>query len=114
MPEYFIVANSFAAPFASDTSEEFVEGVHAREALSKFVAKYSHPYGLYSAKAWNSANDYHKNLPAVATWLSNKEIAIREATKNLPAYEYRGGDQTTFYIDGKKVVVEHPKGGAFV
>lgn len=36
MSEWFITANSFAAPFISDTSTHFIEASSAKEALEKF------------------------------------------------------------------------------
>jgi hypothetical protein len=73
MREYFIRANSFAAPFFSDTSEEFVKAPSAQKALDYFVANYKHPCGLYAARAYASADLYHKNpQDFIAEYLSQE------------------------------------------
>lgn len=72
MKEYFIVANSFAAPFFSDTSTHFYHADSPEEALERFSKKYSHPAGLYAASAFKSSDDYHKNKNPLCRWLSNK------------------------------------------
>jgi hypothetical protein len=74
--EYFIVANSFAAPFFSDTSESFVKAHSAPEALEKFAAEYNHPCGLYAADAFKSADAYHKGHAPLSRWRSNKSVGI--------------------------------------
>ncbi len=51
MSEFFIVANSFAAPFISDESTHYVKARTAPLALEQFAAKYNHPAGLYAALA---------------------------------------------------------------
>lgn len=68
MAEYFVVSNSFAAPICSDTSNEFVEGHSAKDALESYVKKYKHPFGLYSAQAYDSADDFHKNRNPQSNW----------------------------------------------
>jgi len=71
MNEYFIIANSFAAPFFSDTSHCFQEGENPKEALELFVQKYNHPCGLYAAMLYKDANAYHKGENPLLKWLSN-------------------------------------------
>ena len=70
--EFFVVANSGAAPFFSDTSKEFVEGPDAVLALEAFKEKYSHPCGLYSASIWLDANAYEKQVEPLATYISEE------------------------------------------
>ena len=69
--EYFIYANSFAAPFFSDSSTSFVEAETPEAALKKFAADYKHPCGLYAASAYESADAYHKHEDSLAQWVSN-------------------------------------------
>lgn len=70
--EYFIVANSFAAPFFSDTSHGFKEAESPEKALKLFAESYSHPCGLYSAIVFADANDYHKGNKPLAQWMCNE------------------------------------------
>ncbi len=72
MNEYFIVANSFAAPFFSDQSTHFIAADSAEDALDKFILTYKHPLGLYSAAAYFDANDFHKGFSPMASYLSPK------------------------------------------
>jgi hypothetical protein len=60
MPEFFIVANSFAAPFVSDESTHFVGADCAAEAMLDFIQTYDHPCGLFSANLYRDANAFHK------------------------------------------------------
>jgi hypothetical protein len=111
MNEYFIIANSFAAPFVSDTSEGYETGNNAKEALRKYVEKYTHPAGLYSARCYASADDYHKGKPFLAEYLSNHERALQKATKNKGSYSYMGNGAGDFEIDHKRIKVENPREG---
>jgi len=72
MPEYFIVANSFAAPFFSDTVTGFVESETPEEALKVFRTKFRHPCGLYAAVCYKDANAKEKGEPPLGRWLSDK------------------------------------------
>ena len=83
MTEYFIVANSFAAPFVSDTSESFQKAESPKEALELFAKRYKHPCGLYAANCYKSANDYHKNKKPLAKWLSNEAKFMRGKTGSM-------------------------------
>lgn len=71
--EFFITARSFAAPFFSDESTGYVKAESAEAALTKFAAGYSHPFGLYAAEAWESADHYQKSKVPLARWLSNHD-----------------------------------------
>ena len=77
MTEYFIVANTYAAPFFSDTSHSFERGDTPRDALDAFVA--SHLATLYAAVVYESADAFHKEEKALAQWLSEK--AIKDTAK---------------------------------
>lgn len=112
MAEYFIVANSFAAPFVSDKWEVFVSGESPEEALTTFAAGCGHPAGLYAAEIYADANSYHKSDKPLARWLSNHEAALREATKDRAAYSYMGHGPGQFEVDGKPYHVDDPKGGS--
>lgn len=75
MPEYFVVANSKAAPFASDQSTTYVIGETPQEALRKFVMDYSHPCGLYSANLYESADAYHKSRPPLTRFRTPEALS---------------------------------------
>lgn len=112
MKEFFIYANSFAAPFISDDSSHFVEAENAREALEKFARTYSHPAGLYAANAYESADAYHKNEKPLSRWRCNHEIKRAEiADKIKGGYSYLSQAPGKFEIDQKPYVVEKPKDG---
>lgn len=112
--EYFIVANSFAAPFFSDRSNEYIKARNPKEALKKFAAQYKHPCGLYCANCYASADDYHKGKDFLAQWLSNHEQAKQKATKDLGGYSYLGERPGKFKINEDWIEVENPKAGSVV
>lgn len=108
MAEYFIVANSFAAPFCSDTSTHFHEGDTAGSALNDFAVKgYKHPCGLYSAAAYDSAEAYHKGVKPLQRWLSNHARAIEESG----ATSIRSDGPGLLTLNGKSKKVKYPKSG---
>ena len=72
MTEYFYVTRSNAAPFFSDTRYGFIEAENPTFALYELMTQYDHPSGMYSAGIWASADAYHKNEPALMTWLSER------------------------------------------
>jgi hypothetical protein len=109
--EFFIVANSFAAPFVSDQSTHYVKADSAADALDQFSRTYRHPAGLYAAICFASADDYHKDRPVLATWKSNHVIAMEEATKEKLGYSSLCHAPGDFEIDGKRVKVNDPKSG---
>lgn len=74
MTEFFIQANSFAAPFFSDTSNGYQEGVSAEDALERFTEQYTHPYGLFAADVYGNADDFHKAEKALATFRAPPKI----------------------------------------
>lgn len=81
MPEFFIVANSNAAPFCSDQSTHYVEGPSPDAALVDFAADYSHPCGLYNAAAYYSADAFHKSERPASRWFSPK--ALRDHSERI-------------------------------
>lgn len=74
MPEFFVVANSCAAPMVSDESFHYVEAPSSASALERLVTDYKHPFGLYAAAAYYSSDDFHKSHKPAARWLSNKAL----------------------------------------
>ena len=114
MPEYFVIANSFAAPFFSDTSEAFVMGSTPEEALASFVRNYDHPCGLYAAMLYADATAYHKKQNPLLKWLCNHELEKLRLTKDKGAYSFLGQEPGRFEIDGKEHCVENPKMGRIV
>jgi len=114
MTEYFIVANSFAAPFFSDQSTAYAKGETPEAALTDFVAKYSHPAGLYSAACYASADAYHKNQKPLATWLCNSELKNQKVTKGKHCFSSLGIEPGVFEVDGVTYTVQDPKGGQIV
>lgn len=80
MSEFFIVANSFAAPFFSDTSTHYQQADTAEKALELFAKQYKHPYGLYAACVYENADAYHKNQKPLAKWLSNESRFMQGKT----------------------------------
>lgn len=75
MTEFFIVANSNAAPIVSDTSETYVEAETADGALVEFVAQYEHSFGLYSCNVYENADAYRKREEPLAKWRSKRAMA---------------------------------------
>lgn len=114
MTEFFIIANSFAAPFFSDTNEGYVEAESAENALRKFVDGYKHPAGLYAAGAYPSADAMKKGQPALAKWLCNHEIEKMRLTAVAGCYTYYGNAPGDFTIDNVRHTVDNPKEGRIV
>ena len=114
MTEFFIVANSFAAPIVSDQSTGFISAENPAEALTKFFHSYKHPCGLYSAVCYANADDYHKGNPRLAIWKSNHAIKQEEATKDLGSYSYFGNGPGIFQVNGKEFKVKNPKHGKVI
>lgn len=111
MTEYFIFANSFAAPFFSDQSTAYRKADDPVQALNDFAADYKHPCGLYAAVAYASADAYHKGAKALATWLCNHEREKRRLTEGLQGYSYYGHGPGEFEINRVKYTVENPHDG---
>lgn len=105
--EYFIVANSFAAPFVSDQSTSFAVGLTPLSALSAFADDYAHPCGLYAAEAYASADAYHKREKPLARWLSNHARGIEERKPTLLVSHGPGSVE----IDGRATTIKEPKAG---
>ena len=112
MSEYYIIAQSFAAPFCSDESRSFIEADSPEQAINAFRDRYKHPCGLFSADCYVDANAHAKGSKPLARWLSNHQIAVERVTKGLGAYSFLGEGPGKFQVDGKWHTVENPKGVA--
>jgi hypothetical protein len=106
MSEFYIEANSFAAPFFSDQSHAYIEAETAAQALEQFAASYSHPCGLYAAVAYTSADARNKGEKPLARWLSNQAIRLEGVTGSIRMDAPGRGE-----INGEAVVIENPKEG---
>lgn len=113
MPEFFIKAQSFAAPFCSDPSEAYRDALTAEQALNEFAADYGHPAGLYYAAAYASADAFHKGFKPLAEYKSNLLATKDEATADKSAYSYTG-TENGFIIDDRTYVVPNPREGSVV
>lgn len=114
MREFFIVANSFAAPFCSDTSTKHVNAKDAAAALEAFAKSYSHPCGLFAASCFANADAYHKGAKPLGRWKSNRLLAEEKATAGKGAYSMRGNGPGEFEVDGVMMNVKNPKAGRVV
>jgi len=108
--EYFIVANSFGAPFFSDTSEKFQEANSPEKALEIFAENYKHSCGLYAAFCYKDANAYHKGEKPLAKWLSNEANFMTGKTGAI----YKPGIAGKVRINGKMHNIDNPKEGCVV
>lgn len=109
MPEFYIDANSFAAPFFSDPSHAYVEAPSAGAALEKFAADYRHPCGLYAAAAYASADARNKGADPLARWLSNQARALEGITGTVTQKSVG-----VFEINGEHKIISDPKAGGVV
>ena len=81
MKEFFILANSFAAPFVSDQSFHHVVGDAPLLTLEEFAKRYDHPCGLYAANCYASADAFHKGEKPLACWQCNRARNIAKVVK---------------------------------
>ncbi|MBU2219202.1 hypothetical protein KKG15_01775 [Patescibacteria group bacterium] len=65
MQEYFVVTNSNAAPFFSDTAETFIKASSPKEAADKVRKNYKHPAGLFALVVYTNTNAYHKGKKTI-------------------------------------------------
>jgi hypothetical protein len=75
MGEYFVWANSNAAPFFSDESTGYIEADSPQSALDLYVFGYDHPAGLYAANVYENADAYHKRQAPLARFISDRASA---------------------------------------
>lgn len=114
MREFFVVANSFSAPFISDQSTGYAKGKTPEEAMEAFALAYKHPCRLYAAVMYESADAYHKGERAILRWLCNFALAMETATKDLSCYSSRSESPRGFYINDKWFAVTDPYEGQTV
>lgn len=114
MPEYFIHAASFAAPFVSDESTGFVTADSPEAALVAFAESYRHSAGLYAADAYASADAYHKREKRLARWLSNKAQTIERAMDDRGAASIYSPSPDMVEIGGEPIAIRDPKAGSVV
>lgn len=111
--DFFVITNSFAAPFFSDGGSGYISAESLNEAKSKVVSEYDHPAGLYAAAIYESADAYHKDQEPLATYLSNYEFAKQKATAGLSGYSFTGRGMHGFEVNGQAYMVENWKGGSW-
>lgn len=111
MMEFYIHGSSFAAPFVGDTISKYIESETAHDALLTFVASRPHPFGVYAANAYLSADHMNKGESAISVYRSNKELAKQRVTKGMSSYEYQGGGPDRMTIDGVTYKIDDPTGG---
>jgi hypothetical protein len=104
--EYFIQANSFAAPFFSDTSTHFQKGSNPKKALENFAKKYKHPCGLFAANIYLSAEAFHKGKPPLKRWLSNHARFLEGKTGSIKC-----DAPGEIWLNGEYNKIERPKEG---
>ncbi len=109
MTEYYIEANSFAAPFFSDQSHGYVEADNCALALEKFAADYKHPCGLYAAVVYSSADARNKGQKPLARWLSNQAQRLEGIDGMIRMDEPGKGE-----INGELITIDDPKAGSIV
>lgn len=115
--EYFIKAQSFAAPFCSDESQGFISADSPADALEVFARKYSHPCGLYSAFCYKDANAEAKGHKPLAKWLCNYEAEKQRLTHNLGSYSFLHSQDKKgefMEVDGKRTYIKNPRAGSVV
>ena len=112
--EYFVVTNSFAAPFFSDQGNMFVTAISPQEALEIATKRYTHPCGLYSAGCYASADAYHKGQKVLARWLRNLVIEQERLTKGLEGYSICHESESVLVINGIRHIIENPCDGRVV
>jgi hypothetical protein len=110
--EFFVRTNSFAAPFFSDTGEQYVEAETAAAALEHVAATYAHTFGLYAAAAFESHKAAQQGQAPLARWLSNHARVTEERTRGLGAYSRRSMGPGVVEIDDEVIQIPDPKAGA--
>jgi hypothetical protein len=110
MKEYFVKANSFAAPFFSDSSEVYVKGENPKKAMEKFVKEYTHPCGLYAANLYENADAYHKKRKILVEYRSN-EAEFMQKVGGTSIYKEKAG---RIQIDGIWYDIPKPTEGSIV
>ena len=75
--EFFVVTESFPAPFIGDMQMKRINSVSAQALINNITIDergrgranwYHHPSGLHAVKIYDSADNYHKRRPALIEW----------------------------------------------
>jgi len=114
MTEYFISAQTFAAPFFSDTIERYVKADTPQAAVNSFREACDHPCGLYAIACYASADAMKKGQKQLALWLCNHEIAKEKAFDETGRCSYLGHGPGKFRVGDTEYDIADPKGGQFV
>ncbi len=104
--EYFVVHNSNAAPFFSDTDECYVRANSPNEAIDSFVKTYTHPFGLYTAFVYENADAYHKKEKPLVRWLCNRAKFLEGKTGSIRSLGEDGVE-----INGVTHSIDNPRLG---
>ena len=70
MPEYFIVANTFAAPIVSDEVKKFIKADTPEQASLLFITSESR--AIYALAVYTDANAFEKGEKYLYRWFSVK------------------------------------------
>lgn len=114
MQEFFIDANSNAAPFFSDNVSKFVTANTPEEALLNFISSKPHPCGIYAAVAYKSSYAKMKGEKPIARWLCNFAIQKDKLTEGISAYGFTRFSDSEMEIDGQRHFIENPTEGQIV
>ena len=112
MTEFYVVTNSFAAPFFSDTDYSYIEAETPNDALEHVAEHYSHPAGLYAAGAFTSADAKNKGEKPLATWLCNVAREKNRLMKGLGGCSMEGTGPDRFKLNGELHIVNNPREGS--
>lgn len=105
---FFIVGHTFAAPFVSEEFTKYSEAESAGDALTELAEQMRDHIGLFAGAAYANADAYHKGQDPIASWRSNKALALEGASS---VYSEGPGKAE---IDGKATTIEDPKGGRLI
>jgi len=109
MKEYFIIANTFAAPFVSETIETFTKGKDAKDAMKNFID--GHKNEIYSARGYKNADAFYKKEKPVVNYDCNKLLLLNSLTKDKSTYSYLSHSDKEFELDDVIYKVEEPREG---
>jgi hypothetical protein len=109
--EYFIAGTTFPAPIFGESFTRYVQADTPEDALRITVASYG-KLGVYSARAFPSADGYHKKQPPLAEWLSNRAQAERKAGTRMFIEWSANGRNCVMRLAGQVVTIRDAKQGA--
>lgn len=114
MPEFFISATTFAAPFVSDRIDTYEDAATPQEAVLTVVERHRDGIGIYAANAFASADAYHKKQSPLAQWRCNRERLIRNAIDAYGAISVASDWSDRVEINGELHTIDGPKEGGFI